>query len=105
MSYEILLGGSEPLELWSVCTVCLAVERTATVTASKRWRCSDCGSAATSDSPLSVPAYLVENSTDTLETNLRQWSAVKGVRPAYKMMRSARYKCLLTLSRKAAEPR
>jgi len=103
MSYEILLGGSEPIDLWSVCTVCLNVERTASVVASRKWRCGDCGSSANAESPQALPAYLHANPAATLETNLRQWSAVKGVRPAYKMLRSARYKCLLTLSRKVAD--
>jgi 3-oxoacyl-[acyl-carrier-protein] synthase III len=31
---------------------------------------------------------------------LRDWTAVKGVRAAYKMLRSARYKCLLVLGRR-----
>ena len=46
-------------------------------------------------------AYLAANPPETLESNLKQWSGVKGVRAAYKMLRSARYKCLLSLSRKA----
>jgi hypothetical protein len=105
MSYEILLGGTEPIEHWSVCTVCLNVERTVAVNGAKRWRCADCGSSATAECPQALPAYLADNPPETLETNLRQWSAVKGVRPAYKMLRSARYKCLLTLSRKeSGEP-
>jgi hypothetical protein len=44
--------------------------------------------------------YLVENSAEVLENNLREWGNVKGVRAAYKMLRSARYKCLMTLGRR-----
>jgi hypothetical protein len=44
--------------------------------------------------------YLTENSAETLEKNLAAWANTKGVRPAYKMLRSARYKCLLTLGRR-----
>ena len=44
--------------------------------------------------------YLTENSAETLEKNLREWGNVKGVRAAYKMLRSARYKCLLSLGRR-----
>lgn len=100
-SYEILLSGTEPLEHWSVCTVCLSIERTAELTAAKRWRCPDCGSTATSDTPQPLVTYLADNPAETIERNLTQWAAVKGVRPAYKMLRSARYKCLLTLARRA----
>ena len=99
MSYEILLEGSEPIDAWSVCTVCLNVART-TAVSSRRWRCSDCGVDASNDSQQSLRVYLLETPPDMLETNLRQWTSTKGVRPAYKMLRSARYKCLLTLSRK-----
>lgn len=105
MSYEILLAGAEPIERWSVCTVCLHVERTATVGNNKRWRCPDCGSTVTPESPQALPAYLADNPPEKLEMNLQQWTAVKGVRPAYKMLRSARYKCLLTLSRKGSGER
>jgi hypothetical protein len=31
---------------------------------------------------------------------LNEWTAVKGVRAAYKMRRSARYKCLLVFGRR-----
>jgi hypothetical protein len=99
MSYEILLEGREPIDDWSVCTICLSVDRTA-ATGARKWRCADCGSSANADTPQALRAYLSDTPTETLETNLRQWGAVKGVRPAYKMLRSARYKCLLTLSRK-----
>jgi hypothetical protein len=100
MSYEILLEGREPIDGWSVCTVCLNVERTAAISA-KRWRCPDCGVDAGNDSQQSLRAYLADNPPETLESNLKQWGAVRGVRAAYKMLRSARYKCLLNLSRRA----
>jgi hypothetical protein len=47
-----------------------------------------------------MPQYLDENSLEVLERNLREWLAVKGMRPAYKSLRSARFKCLMTLSRR-----
>lgn len=100
MSYDILLEEREPIDGWSVCTVCLNVERTIAITSAKRWRCADCGSPVGRDTPVTVRAYLVANPIETLEKNLKQWGQVKGVRPAYKMLRSARYKCLLSLSRK-----
>jgi len=102
MSYEILVEGRETIDAWSVCTICLNVARTAAVTA-RKWRCSDCGSDANNDSQQALRNYLIDNPLDTLETNLRQWGAVRGVRPAYKMLKSARYKCLMTLSRKQNE--
>jgi len=43
MPYEILLEGREPIEAWSVCTVCMNADRTASVHR-PRWRCLDCGS-------------------------------------------------------------
>jgi hypothetical protein len=98
MSYEILLEGQETIDGWSVCTVCLNVDRTVAVSA-KKWRCADCGIDASNDSQQALRTYLIDNPPDTLETNLRQWGAVKGVRAAYKMLKSARYKCLLSLSR------
>lgn len=98
MSYEILIGGDEPIDGWSVCKVCLNVERSAAV-GRPRWRCADCGSGASNDSQQALLAYLEANPVEVLEKNLVQWNAVKGVRPAYKMLRSARYKCLLALSR------
>jgi hypothetical protein len=99
MSYEILIEEREPIDGWSVCTVCLSVERTAKVYRG-RWRCSDCGVDTSNNSQRELKQYLVENSAETLEKNLREWSNVKGVRAAYKMLRSARYKCLLTLGRR-----
>jgi hypothetical protein len=101
-SYELLLSGTEPLEQWSVCTICLHVERSGAVSDAKRRRCADCGSTPTADSPQLLTAYLAQNPPETLETNLRQWTAIKGMRPAYKMLRAARYKCLLTLSRRVS---
>lgn len=98
MSYEILLGHQEPIDGWTVCTVCLNVDRTATV-ARRRWKCSDCGVDTSNNSQRVLRDYLTENSSETLEKNLAAWTNTKGVRPAYKMLRSARYKCLLTLGR------
>ena len=99
MSYEILVEEREPIDGWSVCTVCLSVERTAKVYRG-RWRCSDCGVDTSNNSQRDLKQYLVENFPETLEKNLREWGNVKGVRAAYKMLRSARYKCLLTLGRR-----
>ena len=99
MPYEILLEGQEPIEAWSVCTVCMNADRTASVRR-PRWRCSDCGSVAEHQEPMTQ--YLDENSIEVLERNLREWLAVKGVRPAYKTLRSARIKCLMSLSRRRA---
>jgi hypothetical protein len=98
MSYEILIGGDEPINGWTVCKICLNVERSSAVIG-RRWRCADCGSTAANDTQQTLGAYLEENPAHVIEKNLTQWNAVKGVRPAYKMLRSARYKCLLALSR------
>jgi hypothetical protein len=99
MSYEILVEEREPIDGWSVCTVCLSVERTTKIYRG-RWRCSDCGVDTSNNSQRDLKEYLVENFPETLEKNLREWGNVKGVRAAYKMLRSARYKCLLTLGRR-----
>jgi len=99
MSYEILVEEREPIDGWTVCTVCLNVERTEKVYRD-RWRCSDCGVDTSNNSQRTIKEYLTENSAETLEKNLAQWSNVKGVRAAYKMLRSARYKCLLLLGRR-----
>jgi hypothetical protein len=99
MSYEILIEAREPIDGWSVCTVCLQVDRTASVLR-KRWRCSDCGADNTRDLQQPLRTYLVANPADVLEKNLQEWSSVKGMRPAYKMLKSARFKCLMTLSRR-----
>jgi hypothetical protein len=99
MSYEILIEGREPIDAWTVCTVCLNVERAATV-AGKRWRCADCGVDPSNNTQRPLKDYLTENTTEVIEKNLREWGNVKGVRAAYRMLRSARYKCLLTLGRR-----
>jgi hypothetical protein len=96
-NYEILIESREPIEAWSVCTVCLNVDRTASVRR-RRWRCSDCGAMSVLQQEL--PQYLDENPVDTLENNLKQWGSVKGVRAAYRMLKSARFKCLITLNRR-----
>jgi hypothetical protein len=99
MSYEILIEQREPIDGWTVCTICLNVERTASV-ARRRWRCPDCGIDAGNNTQRELKDYLTENPSEVLENNLREWGSVKGVRAAYKMLRSARYKCLLTLGRR-----
>ena len=99
MSYEILLEDREPIDGWTVCTVCLNVDRSVNV-AGRRWRCTDCGVDTSNNSQRALRTYLTDNTAETLEKNLREWSNVKGVRAAYKMLRSARYKCLLTLGRR-----
>jgi acetyl-CoA carboxylase beta subunit len=99
MSYEALIEQREPIDGWSVCTVCLSIDHTTNVIR-RRWRCADCGVDSTNNTQRTIKDYLTENSQETIEKNLRDWTAVKGVRPAYKMLRSARYKCLLTLGRR-----
>jgi hypothetical protein len=102
MSYEhweILIEGREPIDGWTVCTVCLQVDRTA-ATERRKWRCSDCVADNTQNLQRPLRAYLEANPAATIERNLQEWGAVKGVRPAYKMLKSARYKCLLTLSKR-----
>ncbi|HZF30157.1 MAG TPA: hypothetical protein VE907_13645 [Gammaproteobacteria bacterium] len=102
MSYEhweILIEAREPIDAWSVCTVCLQVERTA-ATLRRKWRCSDCGADTTQNLHRPLRAYLAANPVETLERNLQEWTTVKGVRPAYKMLKSARYKCLVTLCKR-----
>jgi hypothetical protein len=79
--------------------VCLNVDRTTSVLR-RKWRCADCGVDTSNNSQRSLRDYLLENDTETLEKSLRQWGSVKGVRAAYKMLRSARYKCLMTLGRR-----
>ena len=54
----------------------------------------------TNNSQRTLKEYLVENYPATIEKNLNEWTAVKGVRAAYKMRRSARYKILLVLGRR-----
>ena len=81
-----------------------SIDRT-TNTIRRRWRCPDCGVDSTNNTQRTIKDYLTQNSQETIEQNLRDWTAVKGVRVAYKMLRSARYKCLLTLGRRLrAEP-
>ena len=99
MSYEALIEEREPIDAWSVCTVCLSIDRTTNVIR-RRWRCSDCGVDSTNNTQRTLKDYLTENNTETLEKNLREWSSVKEVRAAYKMLRSARYKCLLRLGKR-----
>ena len=99
MSYEILIEEREPIDGWTLCTVCLNVERTEKVVA-KNWKCADCSVGTANNSQRALKDYLLENSTETLERNLRQWSNVKGMRAAYKMLRSARFKCLIILGRR-----
>jgi hypothetical protein len=99
MSYEILIEEQESIDDWTVCTVCLNIHRAATIT-EKKWRCTDCGIDAGNNTQRLLRAYLTENPVETLEKNLRQWGNVKGVRVAYKMLRSARYKCLMTLGKR-----
>ena len=104
MSYEALIEQREAIDGWSVCTVCLSLDRTMNVI-HRRWRCSDCGVDSTRNTQRTLKDYLTENSEETIAKNLREWASIKGVRPAYKMLRSARYKCLLTLGRRLrAEP-
>jgi len=98
-SYELLIEEREPIDGWTVCTVCLNLDRTSAVQR-KRWRCGDCGVDASKDSQRELKAYLTETSAETIANNLAQWGNAKGVRAAYKMLRSARYKCLLTLGRR-----
>ena len=98
-SYELLIEEREPIDGWTLCTVCLNLDRTAAVQR-KRWRCGDCGIDASNDTQRELRAYLTETSAETIANNLVQWSNAKGVRAAYKMLRSARYKCLLTLGRR-----
>jgi hypothetical protein len=103
IAYELLLDGRERIDNWSICTGCLSVERS-TAVGRRNWRCSDCGIDASNDSQQALRAYLAANPPQTLERNLREWSATQGMRPAYKMLRSARYKCLLSLSRSQGSP-
>ena len=100
MSYEILVEEREPIDGWSVCTVCLNVDRTATVAAPAVGAAPIAASTPRTTSQRTLRDYLTENPAETLEKNLLEWSNVKGVRAAYKMLRSARYKCLLLLGRR-----
>lgn len=97
VNYEILIEGREPIDAWSVCTICLQVDRTASVQR-RKWRCSDCS--AVGAHALPVIQYLDEHPAGTLEHDLKEWGNAKGVRAAYKMLKSARFKCLITLNRR-----
>jgi hypothetical protein len=97
--YEILLEDREPLDGWTLCTVCLNVDRSAAVVR-RRWRCADCGVDTSNDTQQLLKAYLTETPVETIEKNAREWNQVKGARAAYKMLRAARYKCLLTLQKR-----
>lgn len=99
MSYEILIEEREPIDGWTVCTVCLNVERSEKV-GGKNWKCAYCSVGTANNSQRALKDYLLENPPETLERNLRQWSNVKGMRAAYKMLRSARFKCLIILGRR-----
>jgi hypothetical protein len=99
VSYEILIEGKESIDGWSVCIICLNVDRT-TAVERKRWRCSDCGIDAGNNTQQPLRTYFANNTPSALENNLRAWSGAKGVRAAYKMLKSARYKCLVTLSKR-----
>lgn len=100
--YELLLEDREPLDRWTLCTVCLNVDRSAAVVR-RRWRCADCGVDTSNDTQQPLKAYLLATPAETIEKNLREWNNVKGVRAAYKMLRGARYKCLLTLQKRVHE--
>jgi hypothetical protein len=100
--YEILLEDKEPLDKWTLCTVCLNVDRTLAVV-HRRWRCADCGVDTNNDTQQPLKAYLLATPAETIEKNMREWGNVKGARVAYKILRTARYKCLLTLQKRVHE--
>ncbi len=97
--FEILLEEREPLDRWTLCTVCLNVDRSLAVVR-RRWRCSDCGVDSSNDTQQPLKAYLTTTSAETIEKNLREWMNVKGARVAYRTLRAARYKCLLVLQKR-----
>ena len=97
--FEILLEEREPLDRWTLCTVCLNVDRSVAV-ARNRWRCSDCGVDSSNDTQQPLKAYLIATPAETIEKNLREWMNVKGARVAYRTLRAARYKCLLLLQKR-----
>ena len=97
--YEILLEEREPLDRWTLCTVCLNVDHSVAV-ARNRWRCSDCGVDSSNDTQQPLKAYLTDTPAETIEKNLREWMNVKGARVAYRTLRAARYKCLLVLQKR-----
>jgi hypothetical protein len=100
MRYEILLEAREPLDRWTLCTVCMNVDRSLAV-ARNRWRCSDCGVDSSNDTQQPLKEYLTVTPAETIEKNLREWMNVKGARVAYRTLRAARYKCLLSLQKRA----
>jgi hypothetical protein len=97
--YEILLEEREPLDKWTLCTVCLNVDHSLAVVR-RRWRCSDCGVDSSHDTQQPLKAYLTDTPAETIEKNLREWMNVKGARVAYRTLRAARYKCLLVLQKR-----
>ncbi len=97
--FEILLEEREPLDRWTLCTVCLNVDRSLAV-ARNRWRCSDCGVDTSNDTQQPLKEYLISTPAETIEKNLREWMNVKGARVAYRTLRAARYKCLLVLQKR-----
>ena len=100
MSYEILIEEREPIDGWTRVHGLLERRAHREGLGAARWRCSDCGVDTSNNSQRALKDYLAENPSETIEKNLREWSNVKGVRAAYKMLRSARYKCLMLLGRR-----
>ena len=98
-SYELLIAGREPVKDWSICLICLQVDRTAAVV-KRKWRCPDCSSDNTAGLQKPLATYLVENPVSLIERNIAEWSNVKGMRKAYTMLKTARYKCLITLRKR-----
>jgi hypothetical protein len=99
VSYEDLMEGEQPVGRFSICTICLGIAPTP-LPGGTPWRCAECGSGEGGGTRQTLQQYLEDNTPSMLEQNLRQWLSIKGMRPAFKMRKSARYKCLLTLSRK-----
>ena len=70
------------------------------------WR--SCVASAARDARVVIHAYVVTpdhfhllaTPAETIEKNLKEWNNAKGMRAAYKMLRAARYKCLLTLQKR-----
>jgi len=100
--FEILLEDREPLDKWTLCTVCMNVDHSLAVVR-RRWRCSDCGVDSSNDTQQPLKAYLTDTPAETIEKNLREWMNVKGARVAYRTLRAARYKCLLVLQKRVLE--
>ena len=80
--------GTRAARRLEVCTVCLNGAHLTKATARRKWRCSDCGAAAEQLAARSQEPILSESPTRSSE--LERWTTAKGVRPAYKMLRSAR---------------